>query len=56
MMSDNDLINALRQDREDNNAIDEACLKRLRRRAADEGKEGEIADSLLDVVRRILDM
>jgi hypothetical protein len=55
-MTDKELIEALRQDREDNYAIDEACYKRLRRLAADYGKDGKIADDLLDVVRRLLDL
>jgi hypothetical protein len=55
-MTDKELINALSEDRDDNYAVDEACYKRLRRLASDYGKEGEIADSLLDVVRRLLDL
>jgi hypothetical protein len=55
-MTDKELIEALRQDREDNYAIDEACYKRLRRLAADYGKDGEIASQLLDLARRLLDL
>ena len=55
-MTDKELIEALKQDREDNRAVDEACYKRLRRLAADYGKDGKIADDLLDVVRRLLDL
>lgn len=55
-MTDNELINALSEDRDDNNAIDEACIKRLRRLANDYGKEGKIADRLLDIVRSLLDI
>jgi hypothetical protein len=55
-MTDKELIAELRKDRDDNYAIDEACYKRLRRLAADYGKDGEIADSLLDVVRRLLEL
>lgn len=55
-MNDNELIKELLKDRDDNNLIDEACYKRLRRLAADYGKDGAIADSLLDIVRRLLDI
>jgi hypothetical protein len=55
-MDDKELINELLKDRHDNEAIDNACLKRLRMVAKDYGKDGEIADSLLDVVRRLLDL
>jgi hypothetical protein len=55
-MTDKELIEELKKDRDDNYAIDEACYKRLRRLAADYGKDGKIADDLLDVVRRLLDL
>ncbi len=55
-MTDKELIEALKQDREDNYAIDEACYKRLKRLAADYGKDGEIAIQLLDLARRLLDL
>ena len=55
-MTDKELIEELKKDRDDNCAIDEACLQKLRRVAADYGKNGEIADDLLDVVRRLLDL
>lgn len=55
-LNDNDLISELLKDRDDNNAVDGACYKRLRRLAADYGKDGDIASSLLDVVRRLLDL
>jgi len=55
-MTDKELIEALKQDREDNYAIDEACYKRLRRLAADYGKNGDIASQLLDIARRLLDL
>jgi hypothetical protein len=55
-MTDKELIEELLKDRDDNSAVDEACYKRLRRLAADYGKDGKIADTLLDVVRRLLDM
>lgn len=55
-MTDKELVDELKKDRDDNRAIDEACYTRLRRLAADYGKGGEIADSLLDVVRRLLDL
>ncbi len=55
-MTDEELINALKEDRDDNAAIDEACYKRLRRLAADCGRDGVIADSLLDVVRKLLEL
>jgi hypothetical protein len=56
IMTDKELIVELTKDREDNYAVDEACYKRLRRLASDYGKEGQIADSLLDIVRRLLDL
>jgi hypothetical protein len=55
-MTDKELIEELKKDRDDNHAIDEACYKRLRRLAADYGKDGKIADELLDVVRRLLNL
>ena len=55
-MTDKELIEALKQDREDNYAIDEACYKRLRRLAADYGKNGDIASQLLDIARLLLDL
>lgn len=53
-MTDEELIKQLGMDRDDNYEIDCACYKRLRRLAADCGKDGEIADALLDLVRRLL--
>lgn len=55
-MTDKELIEELKKDREDSYAIDEACYKRLRRLAADYGKEGEIAGDLLDIARRLLEL
>lgn len=55
-MTDKELIEALKQDHEDNYAIDEACYKRLRRLAADYGKNGDMASQLLDIARRLLDL
>jgi hypothetical protein len=55
-VGDKELLDELRKDREDSVAVDEACLLRLRRLARDYGKDGEIAESLLDVVRRLLDL
>lgn len=54
-MTDKELIEALKE-RDADHAIDEACYKRLRRLAADYGKDGKIADELLDVVRRLLNL
>lgn len=55
-MTDKELIDALKEDRDDNYAIDKACYKRLRRLAADCGRDGVMANSLLDVVRKLLDL
>lgn len=55
-MTDDDLIKELLKDRYDNNSVDEACIKRLRHLAHDYGKDGQIADSLLDIIRRLLDI
>lgn len=54
-MSDEDLITELKKDREDNFAIDEACIKRLKKTAREYGKDGIIASDLLDIVSKILD-
>lgn len=55
-MTDKELIEELFKDRQDDSAIDAACYRRLRRLAADYGKDGKIADTLLDVVRQLLDI
>ena len=55
-MTDEDLVTALRADRADNYEVDVACYKRLRRLAAECGRDGEIADALLDLVRRLLQL
>ena len=56
-MTSEELINELKKNDEDDiSAVDLACYERLRRVAKDFGKEGEIADQLLVIVKRLLDM
>lgn len=54
-MTDEELIAELKKDRNDNAAVDDACFDRLKRAAKDYGKDGDIANELLNIVSRILD-
>ena len=56
MMTDQEIIKGLKEDRDGNWEIDLACIERLRKYANQCGENGEIADELLNVICRLLDL
>ena len=52
---DKELRIELEKDRKDNFAVDEACIKRLKKTAKLYGREGIVAADLLDIISKILD-
>ena len=55
-MTDKELIVELNKDREDNQAVDRACVLRLRALAGEYGRDGQIAAQLIDVVQDLLEI
>jgi len=56
-MNTKELIEALSEDfQEDNNLIDNACFKRLIRLSYENGEKGEISCSLLNIVKKIVEI
>ena len=55
-MTDNEIIQALRENCEGDTAVDTACIERLRRALYRYGKEGEISRRLMDIVSEILEL